>query len=266
MSGDGYLIDDPNDIHVVVEGETPTPSARRGPAPSVEHEQRFAQAHLQQRQRQAQEVDNAILTLDSQGKALEERYATHAENGDYTKQAQIQREMQRLEQQRVQLEGRAADLRRSVDPFEDYLSGFSPRDAQWLREHRDYVVDPQKSAKVQGAHHFALGEGHALGSDEYYNYVNRLLGTGGNSGGNGTASGSGSSRSSGGGDGRTVSLSKGEIERSEDGSITWNPGDKTPSGEVINRGDPRVGKPIGRAAYGFRKLQMQKQGYYNRQG
>jgi hypothetical protein len=149
----------------------------------------------------------------------------------------------------------------SGDSFEDHLSRFTEPTAQWMREHREWVEDPRKNAKLIGAHHMAVGEGMAQDTDDYFEFVEKTIGLRGNNSNRG-------GRSSGGGTsvnynsnpnthvrdgGKTVILTKGERERANDGSIIWNYGELK-------------GKPIGNTEYARRKAAMVVEGRYDKLG
>jgi hypothetical protein len=108
------------------------------------------------------------------------------------------------------------------------------------------VEDTRRSARINAAHNDALAEGFAADTPGYFNYVEKFLDRP-----------SRSTRSSHGSDDPEVNfirpgeptpagrvrLTKGEYERSMDGSLTWNYG-------------PRKGEPIGPKEYARRKIAM----------
>jgi hypothetical protein len=160
------------------------------------------------------------------------------------------------------------------DPVERLASSLSPRSAAWVRKNSEWASDPRKSAKLAGAHHMAIGDGLTPDTDEYFAHVEKTLKIGGNGGGSNRGGGNmrgGSSdydrndvRTHVRDGGKAVYLTPGEIERSEDGSLIFNAGERDARGNVIGRGDPRIGKPIGRETFAYRKAQLAKQGYYDR--
>jgi hypothetical protein len=148
---------------------------------------------------------------------------------------------------------------RTGDDFGDHTAKFSDPTAAWMHQNRDWITDPKKSARVQSAHFDAVAEGIEPDSDEYFSHVERKIGFrsgGSNRGGNVQRDISGG--------GNEVRLSKGEVERANDGSICWNVGNTDSRGNVIRHGDPRVGKPIGNVEYARRRIEMEKQGYYSK--
>jgi hypothetical protein len=146
----------------------------------------------------------------------------------------------------------------SGDPLEDHFSKFTDRTAQWMREHKDWVTDPRKNAKVTGAHNFAVSEGLTPDTDEYFEFVEKMVGL---RGGNGGSRSSTNMRREGPkydpADHRThvtpdgVYLTENERKLATDGTLVFNAG-------------PRRGQPIGIQEMARRKAEMAKQGMYNR--
>lgn len=61
-----------------------------------------------------------------------------------------------------------------VDPVD--AMNIPDRAKEWLREHREYVEDQRKNAKLAAAHWDAIDEGHKEFSTDYFLAVERLLG------------------------------------------------------------------------------------------
>src|SRR5581483_347220 len=66
--------------------------------------------------------------------------------------------------------------RASEDPVERYIEGRTEPTARWLREHRDWITDPKKNAKLTAAHFNALGEGLQPDTSEYFEHVETFIG------------------------------------------------------------------------------------------
>ena len=240
--------------------------------------------------RELDTITASIATAQAEGDAAQRDYAAASEIGDWAKQAEAQRRMSNaaaktfgLERDKAELELRKSSpraeepARRANDPFEEHVSRFSDRTAQWMREHRDWIIDPKRNAKVVGAHNFAVSEGKIPDTDEYFDYVERMLGLRGDAARNGAANGTsprratpvvapvngGAGAHSSGAENRgpTVTLSRNE-EKMAKGVITWNKGERDAKGVVVKDGDPRLGQPIGIQEYARRKLAMQKGGFY----
>lgn len=254
-------------------------------------------------------IVSRIAGAQAKAEAAQRDYEAAEETGDAKKKADAARRLARAESEAFQYEASKADLelrrsasgsnernneqnrpspQRTVDPFEDHLRNFTPRTADWMREHRDWVVDPRKNAKLMGAHHMAVGDGLTADTDEYFAHVEKTLGLGTeepparqNGAGNGQVrttparrttpvvapvSGGGGAHSSGAGESRgapTVTLSPGEARMAKE-TLVWNKGERDAKGVVIKEDDPRLGQPIGVQEYARRKLQLQKGGYYDK--
>ena len=240
-------------------------------------------------------IVSGIAAAQAKADAAQRDYEAADEAGDVKKKAEAQRRMARAEAEAFRLEEAKGDLearkatprteetapaRAAADPFEDHLTKFTPRTANWMRDHRDWVTDPRKSAKLTGAHNFAVGEGLTPDTDEYFEYVEKTLGlreapqqTNGhanvqartqtrrsappaapvNGGAGAHSSGASDNRGS-----NEVRLTKGEAASATDGTIVWNYDD--PSGKKrFKKGDP-----IGHQEMARRKQAMQKQGLYDK--
>jgi hypothetical protein len=65
---------------------------------------------------------------------------------------------------------------RHDDPVEAFCEGKTEPSARWLREHRDWVTNPQKNARLTSAHFDAVAEGLTPDSSEYFEHVERAIG------------------------------------------------------------------------------------------
>src|SRR5215467_3026278 len=235
-------------------------------------------------------VTGGIAAAQGEADAAQRDYEIAAEAGDWKKMGEAQRRMSRAESRLTALEGAKSDLEarkdakpppardsRPDDPFEEHVSKHSPRSAQWMREHKEWVTDPRKSAKLTAAHWNALGDGLTADTDEYFEHVEKALKirgepdskpNGGDSGSRPRArtpvvapvNGGAGAHTSGAGDNRgvTVTLSRSEESMAKSGAIVWNKGDRDAKGNVIKEGDDRLGKPIGVSEYARRKHEMNK--------
>ena len=142
--------------------------------------------------------------------------------------------------------------RQPVDPVEKYAQGRQPQTQQWLREHRDYVVDAGKNAELTRAHHAALADGHAADSRSYFEAIEKRLGLRDRAplkerAPEGFIAGKPETHLR---DGK-IYLTKNEVTAATDGSLTWETG-------------PNRGKPLGVAEFSRRKALLIKQGAFNR--
>lgn len=63
-----------------------------------------------------------------------------------------------------------------VDPVEEVASQLSPRSAEWVRRHPEFVRDGRRYTKMIGAHNMAIGDGLVADTDEYFEYIEKSLG------------------------------------------------------------------------------------------
>jgi len=245
--------------------------------------------------RELDTIVSGIAAAQAKADSAQRDYEAAEEAGDVKKKAEAQRRMARAEAEAFRLEEAKGDLEsrnasaskavespsRIADPFEEYVSQRTPRTADWMRQHRDWVVDPRKGAKLTGAHHMAVGEGLTPDTDEYFEYVEKTLGIreteasqrNGNTNGQtrtqtrrstppvAPVNGGAGAHSSGANDNRgenSVRLTRAEAASATDGTLQWNYDD--PSGKKrFKKGDP-----IGLQEMARRKQAMQKQGLYDK--
>lgn len=141
----------------------------------------------------------------------------------------------------------------STDPVETYISQFTPRSQNYLRQNIDFVKDPAKNKRLVAAHYEAEAEGLAADSDAYFEFLDAKLKPAAVektetrqsrrstpaapvSRGNDLSSGGSGSE-------RKVKLTPNEARAATDGTIVWNTG-------------PNKGKPIGVKEYARRKMLM----------
>jgi hypothetical protein len=254
---------DADEIDVRIEGENDDTAPRETHSPdrgdAARHNLMAAQVR---RAQELRDVTNGLMTAKSEAQAAEFAFEQASESGDYKAQAGAARRLAAAATRETGLENYSRQLESapitSGDPFEDHLSRFTEPTAQWMREHREWIDDPRKNAKLIGAHHMAVGEGLAQDSSEYFEFVEKTIGLRGNDRGHSSGRGTAVKYNS---DpnthvldgGKTVVLTKGERERANDGSIVWNFGEHR-------------GKPIGNAEYARRKAAMIAEGRYNKLG
>src|SRR5713101_7721851 len=208
-------------------------------------------------------VDANWLTTKSELSAAEAALKEADELGDSDAKVAATRRIAAGEARRAMLENNAAALQRtpisSGDQFEDHLARFTEPTARWMREHRDWVEDPRRNAKLTGAHHLALSEGLEPDTDRYFEFVEKTIGVrSGNGSGRHNVQRT-ASKSYDPADHRThvtddgVYLTSNERKIATDGTLVWNHG-------------PNRGKPLGLQEMARRKSELAKQGAYNRLG
>ncbi len=233
-------------------------------------------------------IEQAIESAKNAADSATSEYTAALEAGDWKKASEAQRKLARAEAQGVQYEQnktaweqhkaqpapqRAQPAGDPVDAYISQVATQTPNSANWLRNHRDWITDPKKNAKLTAAHWDAVGDGIAVDTPQYFTHVERMIGldNADKPKSNGAdKSGSPARRpappvasvtpSSGGtsGGGAEVRLSKNEAAVATDGTLTWNYDD--PSGQKrFKKGDP-----IGLAEFARRKKALQEQGQYDK--
>jgi hypothetical protein len=258
MAEDGIsiFIDDDDDGT----GSAQQPRKPRIDVAAAEAEARRARADEARMQAHLIEVEKGrlaarcqLVEVQSAGAATE--YERAADEGDFRRQAEIQGRIAELATTKAALEAeqrRVANLRPPpADPVEAMAANLSPRSAQWLRDHHDIASTARGQAKIMAGHHDALAAGHEPDSHGYFNHIERHVGA--RSGRN-----SGSRPSS---DDNDVRLTKGEADSATDGTHVWGRHDLA-AGRIK---DARlIGEPIGHREMARRKIEMAKQGLYDR--
>ena len=105
-------------------------------------------------------------------------------SGDYEAAANIQEQMSINAAKLLQLQNGKDALEEKLrnpqpqidDPVEQIASQLSPRSAAWIRQHPEVVRDRQTYESMVRAHNHAVGEGHVLDSDAYFQHIEMRLG------------------------------------------------------------------------------------------
>lgn len=265
--------------------------------------ERTAQAERQARQKAESEVvtarteiaDSHLDTVTSglsaaqtEAEAASAEWQAAMEAGDWAKAKVAQRKVANAEAKIVRLDEAKADLeaRKAApaqrepmraesrievnDPVEAFIQGRSEPTAKWLREHKEWITDARKNAKLTAAHHDAVAEGLNPDTPEYFSHVEKFIGlkkadTPNNGAGRPQPPRRQSvpvapvnQTSANGVNGREVRLSKREAEAATDGTHVWNYDDPSPQKRF------RKGEPIGIQEFARRKAAMQAQGLYDK--
>jgi hypothetical protein len=128
-------------------------------------------------------VKNAIEQLTQNSDALESQYADAASSADWGTAAKIQRQMaanaaklQQLEAGKTQLErAPKPEVRAPEDEVEAFAARCTPKSAEWVRSHPEYVRDPKKNRMMIAAHELALAKGHTADTSDYFESIERTL-------------------------------------------------------------------------------------------
>lgn len=258
--------------------------AARHAADAKEANERAQKANADLSESNVSAIDSAIAAARAQADGFEKEQQAAFEAGDFAKASKMGREMAkaeatigRLEEGKANLEVRRTEApkaerqpqRESVpaDPFEAAISGTGDLTKRWLRDHREYVTDPLKSAEASVAHQKAIRAGFAVDTQGYLDYCEDALGLkeapveprparterkasvmpGAPVSREGTPSGGQTSPTK-------VKLTAGEAQRATDGTLVHNFDD--PNGKF------KKGQVIGIQEMARRKLIMQAEGRY----
>lgn len=130
-------------------------------------------------------VANAIDTLDRDTELLKQSLQYAMQTGDHARQVELQEEISdnkaKLLQLRNGLEAMKAKPKTPPpqpvqrDPVEAFAAQLTPRSADWVRAHPDYVRDPKLNRKMIAAHELAVADGHAPDTDAYFAAIEETL-------------------------------------------------------------------------------------------
>lgn len=200
--------DDLKDIEVQVEetGEDDTPEvvppkegiadlkrqldeerARRAEAErrAAEAAQMAHVARIDKEDTDIQLVANAIDTLDRDTELLKQSLQYAMQTGNYAQQVALQEEISDNKAKLLQLRN-GLDAMKSkpkapppqvmpADPVEAFAARLTPRSADWVRSHPDFVLDPAKNRKMIAAHELAVGDGIVPDTDAYFEAIEATL-------------------------------------------------------------------------------------------
>jgi len=244
-------------------------------------EQEVTEARTQVAESTKSTIETGISAAKAESQAAQDALTVAFEAGDAKAVALANRRLSRAESELALLENAKVDLpsveaRRPQqqppvqqgDPTEAFINSRTPPTANWLRAHRDFLTDDTKRTKMDRAHYAAMGEGIALDTPEYFDFVERKLGlketpkpdAGGQqqSQRRPTAPVAPVTPSGGGmnGGATEVRLSASEARAAQDGTHQWNYDDPTGKGRF------KKGDPIGVQEMARRKMIMTKEGRY----
>jgi hypothetical protein len=130
-------------------------------------------------------VVNAIDTVNRDIELLSQAHTYALQSGDFDRATKIQREMSANEAKLLQLNNGREAMENAprqpepqmppADPVEDFASRLSPRSADWVRRHPEFVRDPRLNAKMIAAHNLAVADGVPTDTDEYFDAIEETL-------------------------------------------------------------------------------------------
>lgn len=137
-------------------------------------------------------IESTITTKETEREAIKQRIREAKEAGDYEAEANALAELadnatglhqakigkDRLEQD-IEAAKNGPRIDPNADPVEQYIAAtpsMPPRSQKWLREHPDFVTDPDKNSDLVAAHYSALGQKIIPNSADYFKHLEEKLG------------------------------------------------------------------------------------------
>lgn len=149
--------------------------------------ERARQAYSDVEDTNLQLINSAISTVQRDIELMKDKYAESMSIGDYNKAAEYQAAMSSNAARLLQLEnGKSAleakvkeapnrETERYSDPVEAFASQLSPRSADWVRKHPQFVTDQRLNQKMIAAHNLAMADGYEADSDDYFAAIEETL-------------------------------------------------------------------------------------------
>lgn len=130
-------------------------------------------------------VVNAIDTVSRDIELLSQAHTQALQNGDFDRATKIQREMSSNEAKLLQLNNGREAMENAprqpepqltpADPVEAFAAQLSPRSADWVRRHPEFVRDARLNSKMIAAHNLAVADGIPTDSDDYFAAIEETL-------------------------------------------------------------------------------------------
>jgi hypothetical protein len=130
-------------------------------------------------------VVNAIDTVNRDQELMKQAHTYAMQSGDFARATEIQSEMSANAAKLLQLENGRQAMENAprqpepqmppADPVEDFASRLSPRSADWVRRHPEFVRDQRLNAKMIAAHNLAVADGIPTDTDDYFAAIEETL-------------------------------------------------------------------------------------------
>lgn len=143
------------------------------------------QARNNEDETNVQLVSNAIDTLRRDDEILKQNYQYAMSQGNFSAAADIQQEMSGNAAKLLQLNNgleamkarpKTPEPRQAPsDPVEAFAAQLSPKSADWVRKHPEYVKDAKLNRKMIAAHELAMADGMPVDSEEYFSAIEETL-------------------------------------------------------------------------------------------
>lgn len=127
-----------------------------------------------------QDLVRAEQTIAGAETAAEAELRAALEHGNADGLTSAQKRIGEIAAHKVELNRTRAQPQQQIsqpaDPVEAVISTRTQPTPQWLREHRDWLKDEQKKAKLTAAHYDALAEGLQPDTSNYFKFVEKKIG------------------------------------------------------------------------------------------
>ena len=130
-------------------------------------------------------VSNAIDTLRRDDEILKQNYQYAMSQGNFSAAADIQQEMSGNAAKLLQLSNgleamkarpkQPEPVQAPSDPVEAFAALLSPKSADWVRKHPEYVKDAKLNRKMIAAHELAMADGVPVDSEDYFTAIEETL-------------------------------------------------------------------------------------------
>ena len=151
-------------------------------------EERERSARIDKDESEIHLVTNAIQTLNRDKEILRANYAHALRAGEFERAASINDEINEAATQLQQLTNGLEAMKaqpkvqplppQSSDPVEAFAARLTPRSADWVRAHPEFVKDSRLNRKMIAAHELAVADGHAPDTDGYFSAIEQTLNVG----------------------------------------------------------------------------------------
>lgn len=136
-----------------------------------------------------QSVKDGISFLKGREAQVLEAWKEAKSLGDYSREAELQREMYGMQQTLERLEGRKAQFEnffqrppepvappQELDPVEAFAQQQTAPTAAWIRRNREFIAEETNKHLVAAAHHRALADGYEMDTPAYFRAIEEDLG------------------------------------------------------------------------------------------
>lgn len=143
------------------------------------------QARSSEDETNVQLVSNAIDTLRRDDEILKQNYQYAMSQSNFSAAADIQQEMSSNAAKLLQLSNgleamkarpkQPEPVQAPSDPVEAFAAMLSPKSADWVRRHPEYVKDAKLNRKMIAAHELAVADGVPVDSEDYFTAIEETL-------------------------------------------------------------------------------------------